>query len=360
MIRTVVTIALAGLCSLMACTSSDEHSSVERESSNIEDLGFFDRVAQPIAERVVRAQLSPKDSLMLSSDLEIYGVSHMILEDRKLYIVDGSQLRIAILDPESLQEEHAIELSEGGGPGELPHIGNFDVQGDQIMLGDRSLQRIQYRDLAGELISEASIEAYPKSMGLARDGNMIGLLSPLMANSDDVIHIVSTEGELVNSFATIQDGRNMLTDLRIHGYVSLGGNDQLYYAGYAEHLLKSWDMDGNLIFSVETIEPAPDGINYHTFENSERRGAGYSEYGVYSASGLISTGADLVVVHAGMPSFSAPDQPQYLDFYNPASRMYSHTLVLPHRTSRIAIYENTLYALHLVDDEIYLFRYAME
>lgn len=359
MMRSTLTILLTVLSFLTTCSSSDSNSSNELESTNVQYLGFFERESQHVAERDVRAKLSPSDSLLLSSELGIYRASRLHVEGEKLYIVDGSQLHIAVLDPENMEEQNVIQISEGEGPGELTQITGFDVEGDQIMLWSPDLQRLQYRDLTGELVTETSIESYPKSLGLTPEGNMIGLVSPVRANSDDAIHIVSSEGELVRSFATLVDGRNMLTDLKIHGYVSMGGNNQLFYAGYAEHLLKSWDLDGNLLFSVETIEPAPDGINYHTFEGAETRGAGFSEHGMFSASALVSTEDELVIVHAGMSSFSAPDQPQYLDFYDVKSGIYSHTLELPHRTSRIAIHENTLFALHMVEDEIYLFRYTI-
>lgn len=311
---------------------------------------FIHKKSQDLSERVVERSLSLKDSLLLSENYDIMSPTVLHMDADNFYIRDHSSLRkIIVIDNDTFEHIHTVEINEGRGPGEAPSLGIFDAKDGQLITAHSQLQKALIWNSEGDLLREFLFEGIsPFRINIWNDSTFT-VLAPGSMDTGNIFFTIDWNGRLLNKFGDVSGEK--FNPIRFSGSTNIAGK-YFYYAGFSEHTLAKWDQHGNLEFSVTTIDDFPDHINYVSFEDEEYRNYRYSPHAYYSAIGSAIYRDYWLILHGG--DLRAEPENQLLDIYNKNNGAYLCSIKLPYRSGFITTDNNYLYALHTIDEESYL------
>jgi len=316
---------------------------------------FEDKDPQESSEREIRGELEIAEQISLYDQFEIYNASGLIVYGNTLFIADRSQLKVIGINTGSFEIEHSFSVPEGEGPEELTSLSPGSVSNGTFVFYDRRLSKFQFRDIKGTLIHEfISEELQPSRIRFLSNGNIITLSDPFRTGKNYMFHEMNQEGEVLSEFGKID--RDHFHTLMYPGSIEIDKNDNFYYAGFAEHILKKWDSDYRQIFSVTSIDDFPADLNYITFESGENRVFSYSEHGYFSAIGSALHNDFWLILQGGVSG----DEHEYpkLDIYSQETGDYLYTYEIPYRaTGSLAVDDQFIYLLHMIDHDTYLVMY---
>lgn len=310
-------------------------------SHDYSQLNLDNKVKQLSGERIVAGQLVMTDSLNLEERLGIMNGSSMRADADFIYINDLNELKIHAIEKISLTSREIISPGRGQGPREVSGIGSFTVSDSFILINDSRQMKIQVWSKSGEFITEFMTDGVRPHRVVASGDENLTLLSPIPSQSFNLFHMIDMNGNHIQSFGEPdEDFRNPLK------YAGEIWTDEefLYYAGYSEHILTKFDMDGNLIYSRSAIDDFSAEKNYFMDGDADNRRIGYVEGGYYSAGGGTIFEDMILIVHVG--ESPSDTKTHSLDFYRKTDGEYIATVILPLRpVMSIAVDESNIYVL---------------
>jgi hypothetical protein len=324
-----------------------------KNTTELEFESFLKKDSQSTNERIVVDAISPKVSLNLAEEFGILDAGSIRMGDQYIYIRDRPSLnKIYVLDKESLEHVRTISPGIGRGPGELTAIGNFSLSNDYVILSNETHAKIQIWSKEGEFIHEFLTENYfPHRVQMWNDKS-ITILSPRSMNSGHILFNFDNQGNFQNSFGNISDVE--FNPIRFSGNI-LVHDDHFYFKGYSEHILSKWDKNGNLVFSVTTVDDIPEELNYVTFSGTEQQVFQYSPNAIFSSVGISIYQDYVVVVHRG--DWNESPYKQYLDLYHKVNGHYVASLKLQYIAGTVELDDEHIYALHRINEEAHLVIY---
>lgn len=320
---------------------------------------FWDRDPQEATRRTITGTLAVQDSTLLSDRYGILYAAGLELDGGDLYIRDRSGMSIFVIDKETLEYKGTISIPEGRGPEELTNIGGYDINSGILALLNLDVGKIQIRTAEGAFDREFGSESlFPRRIRVTSDQNLIVFSNYFFVNDEEYLfHRLNREGEVISSFGPVHN--EGYKSVKAEGQLNLDNEGNTYYAGYGEHILKKWDREGKLLFSVASIDNYPSEANYFSSSNGEQFIEGYSQFAFYNALGSTINEDYWFILPGGI---SEIDPLTYLlDLYSREDGRYLFSMELsyPHN-GYIAADGEYIYMLHTIDGEIYLFRYRNE
>lgn len=325
-----------------SCTKSEEPVSV------------WDRNSQKVTDRIFTSDLVVVDSLLLSEEYGILNASTIVLEDTKLFINDVAQNNIFVIDTSTLNHLSTISPPEGQGPGEITSFLFFDVSDETVVIPNSDLQKIQFWSSEGEYLDEFISEGVPPRVILVRSDEKIITLSFnfFLEENGYLLQLLNQSGEILSGFGPITPSE--YSTYQVEGRIFIDDDDNVYYSGYGEHIIKKWDVEGNLIYSVASIDNHPREMMY-SIDMGSGSVMGYNQFADYHSIGGAIYGDYLVIIHAGI---SGDEQAsRVLDIYNSNDGKYISSYLMPNSTTNIAVDESFIYAIHTIEADRYLVRY---
>ncbi len=333
--------------SIPGCSGGD----VEKLLSN----DFSDKKPQEISQRKIKTTLTPKDSVFLVDSYGIMNSQGMIAMDSEhFYISDFPALKLFIVDKQTLELADTLSIQEGRGPGEVQRISNYSVSQDYIVISDESLGKIQIWDKKKELVNEFLMEnIFPFRVNLWNDGTLT-VQSPRSADKGFIFYTLDQDGMLLNSFGDVSGEE--YNPIRFSGQNIIDG-EYYYFAGYSEHVLAKWDKDGDLQYSVTTIDAFPGEANLASFDGGGgQRTFQFVPHAFFSAIDISIYRDYWIVVHRG--DWDEEPYQQFLDIYNKHTGQYKASIQLPQMAGQIEVDDQHIYALQRLDgEEMYLVIY---
>jgi len=317
---------------------------------------FWEASDQIADQRIINSILIPSDSLKLSS-YGIYQPVGLALYDNHIYIADRSTQEIVVLDKHSYNLVESIQIAKGSGPGEINSL-IFDANYNHFVIMDPTQSKVQLHDVNGNILNEFTGHVFNSNRLKIYDTNEFIVLSdPLLSDQGGVINRFDFQGGMVSSFGIIE--RDVLSSLRSNGYIEIDEYGDIYYAGFAEHIIKKWDSEGELVYSVKTIDYHPSEVNYLVMGDGEDKIYRYSEFAYMSAIETAINEDFLFVLHGGISGDRS--SPQVVDLYNLDNGYYEYSLEFPYRSgiAGLVVNEDLLYRMQIHNNDYYLFIYKI-
>lgn len=197
---------------------------------------------------------------------------------------------------------------------------------------------------------------HPRRIQLNSNNNIVILSHFFFVDGErTLLQIINPDGNPVSSFGTVTEEN--YSSLKAEGFMLTDEEDNVYYTGYSEHVLKKWDSEGNLLYSVISIDDYPSEANYATMGGGDQKVSGYLEHAYFNAVGTALHEDKWIIIHGGLYEESSHS---ILDIYDRNNGQYLFTVELPYKTKQIAVDDHYLYALHTIKNEIYLAMYTIE
>ena len=237
------TLAVSFALILIVACSGD---TVEKARDN-----FFDKELQAATERIIAATINPVDSLNLSD----YGVFNGILievDDRWIYVADWKVNKVLAIAKGEHGSYRFIGHGTGDGPGEADGFADIAV-GSGNIYSITHPHRIATFTAAGAFISDTQIDIPVGRLAVAGDKNILAFAPK---STDYLFHLIDADGLTTDAFGQVTTEEPDLGPgnfLRYAGSVEVH-DGHLYYAGFSESLFKKYTLDGELVYSVATID----------------------------------------------------------------------------------------------------------
>ena len=324
----------AMLCiGIAACTPSAPQQSGSADASD-----FLSKQAQSVDEREVAATLVPVDSFSLSS-YDVFEAYRLVVDDQRIYVRAEGLGKILAVDKNDYGTYTFIGQGRGEGHGELAGPGDFDISADHIVASNRPFQLARFTK-DGAYLDEPAIDHRPERLVVTDDGE---LLTFDVANSDYLFMLMNADGTAARGIVAVpesEEGEALIGPLRYSGFVDYH-RGQIYYASYAESLIKKFAPDGSELFSVSTIDNYPSSAsNYIRDANVVR----YSPNFLFSSINLHVYGGYILV----QPAMDHHGQMlNYLDVYDADTGAYVRSYGVTYPPTDYAADDNYLYLLQL-------------
>ncbi len=316
------------LTSISIFTAEKESKSAITINAYSSSDNFLDAVPQSSDARKIAEELTSKNSINISRDLRIYNPNHITSTSNFITLLDFERQEFKFhLFNHSLEKTGAFGNS-GRGPGEFKHPMSITRDVDEnYLIADLRLNRISKFSDDGTHLDDTNtpfgINPFRfEGMGDSKNFVILSLIG------DKIFHIINEEGELLNSFLSIEgvsmNQKGFLLDGRI-----AADNDVIYHAGLRNDMLKAFTKDGELLFSRKVI--APLGLDSLNMEDQEVRS---SPVGVLD---LTIHENKILMLFGGQSDDN--NRWYYLDIYDKNDGEYLYTYLMDRPTNRISIPE---------------------
>ncbi len=319
--------ALFLLLVVAACSSSPADKA-ERD--------FFSKREQSKKGRTVTAQMQAIDSLNLS-DYEVFRGSLIRIDNGRIYVSDGGLGKVVAIDKRDPTSFRFIGAGKGQGPGEVTGFSDFAVDDQKIVLASR--HRVITWSKSGTLSRDLRVELQVRRLRpLASD--LFIILSP--ASLDYLFNIIDGDGGVVRSFERV--GLESGASLKYEGRIDVDAR-HVYYAGYSESLIRKYTLEGDLVYSVATIDNHSSEVNYVTSDLAEGIVAmGYTQWALYATLGIAVYGDYLLVQPAPDRNQDVPDLLAF-DVYDASDGQYLETYSLSGLPNSFAVDDDHIYTV---------------
>ncbi|MCC5925654.1 MAG: hypothetical protein JJU41_03755 [Bacteroidetes bacterium] len=327
-----------------------------------ESSSFWDKSEQTANTRIISGSFEVTDSLNLNERFGILNPTRLHQNEDFFIIADrpsSDYALIYIITKSSLSLHQTIRISYGRGPGEVEpqSLRSLAVNQGNVLLSDMNQQKIVRFDLDGNFIHEVVTDFFISGKNAFRsDGLMLLFSNPIRYLGNPLFFLINTDGQPEGTFGDINE--QDFNHLSLYGYLDIDEHDNLYYAGFAEHIIKKFSPQGEELFSVGTVGNPESDFNYISSVSGETlRIMGYAEGAYYSATHLFVCGDFLCVEHAGDVDF---EPSSYVDLYDRDDGTYQFSYIRPtHRARGMLMSDGFYYTLHYFDDDIHLVRYSI-
>ena len=323
---------------------------------------FWDRTEQTAQSRSIVGSIEVSNSVNLK---ERFGMVNprRLLQNQDFFIITDQvstvYSHIYIISKEELTVHQNIRITHGRGPGEInmQSLRNVAVNHSYLMISDMNLQKIVLYDLDGNFINEVLTDFFMFGNNQYRSDDLMVLFSnPLNFNGNPLFSIVNSDGQRVDTFGDINE--QDFNHYKAYGNIAIDKKDNIYYAGFAEHFIKKWSPDGQLLFSIGTVENPESEFNYiSSMHGDDFRIMGYAEGAFYSTAHVFLCEEYICIEHAGDVDF---EPSVYLDMYSKEDGAYQFSYTRPsHRAGGLLFTDGVFYGLQYFDDEMHLIQYEI-
>ncbi len=241
-----------------------------------------------------------------------------------------------------------IDLKEGKGPQEILKLQSFDVTDTSMVILDERQNKILIFELPNIFIKEFTLkkEIIPHRIRLLNRNSYI-IFAPWIG-SEYLFSLMNVDREALLRFENVPPQHNPMV---YEGFINTQ-NSNIYYAGYSEPLLKKYSSEGELLYSVATIDNFNTEANYMKSEGGAMMG--YTPAAQYSTESFSIYQSYWVVI----PYENGDQISTHLDIYNERNGHYLGTLEgLKPGTRSLQIDNEFIYAVSTNGKEFMLTRY---
>lgn len=313
---------------------------------NADDRLFFERTVQETEERLIVDTLRYEKKVKLS-DFGIYNPGRLIEDKGRLYIEKDADTKVLTLKIGDFSDRYWIGPGKGRGPNESLDIASIDVLNGHIASADVDNMKILIHDTGNNLVSEFNTEVRPRRIELL-SGQRIVVTAQLM--NENIFYIYTYEGEKVHSFEN-KDPMNQEI-MPYDGTITTDNDDNIYYAGFPEPILKKYGSDGELIFSRATIDNWNSEANYVKNVSANTMMMRYAPGALFSTYGY-TVYKDFIIVR---PHHNEIEELHHVvDVYAASNGDYLHSVIFDNDYPlEIAVTDEKVFTLEWRGGEYYL------
>jgi len=319
-------------------------------SPNAAEGDFFTSTAQDAETRLIEHQIVAIDSFNMFDTYDISLLNDILVNNDTLLIPYSSKMRIVRINFDEPLIFEYTSFEKGEGPGELRNMQGIDTNESGLLIADSQQNKTVLFSTSDESLKEQGVAPRtPHRISWVTTDTYV-ILSPI--SHDKVFHVVSVSNGLQASFGTAVSPPNpLMYEGRIRAT-----EDNLYYAGRSEPVLKKYTTQGDLVYSRATIDNFPTEGNYFTSEDPDFVMFRYTDWALYSTSHFTLSDAYWIVVP--VPEEEFEETHQVIDLYHRSNGSYSHSIGLDRNLRLVALGTNYLFGIHITEDrEYYLVRY---
>lgn len=306
---------------------------------------FTSRKLQPTDKRAHKDTLVPLDSLNLSK-VDLYESGTLRINKTHLF-VKGKD-KIVIISKDNFNKYKTIPFTKGKGPQEILQLKSFDVRDSQLVVLDERQNKVLTYSLPDVFKGENKFKKVMPHRIRILNRNSYLLFAP--ANSEYLFDEVNVKKGEVFRFGKLPPKHNLLV---YEGNIEVQQNN-IYYAGFSEPLLKKYSLDGELLYSVATIDNYDTEANYVKNEDSNIRMIGFTPAAQFSTAGFDIFSNYWFVIPYRLDNKLKGE----LDIYNKDSGKYLGTVDgLKPKTRKIRADDNFIYTISQSQGYYVLTRY---
>jgi hypothetical protein len=301
---------------------------------------YLDANTQSEDNRVVESTIQPKKEILLEN-FEVTSPLNINVNNGNIVIPDFRKNSITLISKENLETYSVINISQGEGPGEVTRMNDVYAGESHLFVADNSLGRVLVVDYDGNLINEISIQSNANRIIAAPNTNPDRIIIYHTNPGMNLFKIYDLDGNIVRKFVDVSNEsiNPMMLGGRIHYSEETGS---IFFVGRAEPLIKSFNLDGDELFSVKNIDNYDTSNNYlvREFEDGGRA-TSFSEDALFSAN---YSDVDQNYIYV-IPSHNDNDEYKYIDKYHISDGMYEYSIELEAYSGFLSVGENYLYTL---------------
>jgi len=324
-------------------------------SSQDKSVDFFKKEIQNKDQRTIKGSLTAVDSIKLST-LDIYNVYWLRMNENHLFISGGKQFNI--VNKKNFNEHYTINFAEGRGPDEVIGVNTLDVKDSLVALGDVNQRKVLIGKIP-EIFKREIIWKKNLVLDTKAAPNRISIIDPdtylvfsRESSSEFSFNIIDKKGVRINGFEKLpstHDLHDILLSLKYQGYTMVHGNN-IYYAGYAEPILKKYNLKGEMAYSVSTIDNYNTEANYMSSVGKQQSVYGYAPGTLFSTRDFdIHKNYWLVI-----PDSNGKDNFAYIDIYDEEHGVYIGSFTLTNIPKFMRSDDRFIYVIETIQDELYL------
>lgn len=293
---------------------------------------FISKKPQNIEKRIFKDTLSAIYDLNLSK-LSLYNIG--TLQINKTHIFISGENKIITIQKENFDNYLTINFSEGRGPQEILQLQSFDVTDSLMVILDERQNKVLTFKLPNSFIKEVTFKKLmPHRIRFLKRKSYV-LFTP-MIGSKHLFNIMNVDKGTLRRFENVPSKHNPMI---YEGFINTH-NDNIYYAGFSEPLLKKYSSDGDLLYSVSTID------NFNTVANYLKTEGG-AIIGYTPAAQFSTNSFDIFNNYWLIIPFGKDNKPAVkLDIYDAENGKYIGSFAgLKPKTKVIRADDNYIYAI---------------
>jgi|GEM_PF-1168777 len=311
---------------------------------------FLYKKAQKQHKRLFKGDLVVVDSLNLSL-LHIERPGWIRHNQRDIFISNNvGKFEIIAINKNNFKEDFHLHFMKGKGPGELVNFMDFDVRDSLLVLIDENQRKMEFWRLPDHFIKDVIMpdpKVIPHRLQILNSDRFL-FYSP-GRSSNFLFNIVDNKGKRITDFQKVKSDHNMFAD---EGEIRVVNND-IYYAGFSEPLLKKFTSKGKLDYSVSAIDNYNTKFNYITTQGENQKVMRY-------APGALFSTIDFDIFKNYWYILQAPNgnhKISYLDIYNAKNGNYLASFKLKPLTFQICVDKQYIYTIEKKEENDYLVVY---
>lgn len=305
---------------------------------------FLHKVAQAATERVVDSRLMALDSLALSA-YDVFNPQRIVVDEDWIFVNDVKKGLVLAVAREDYERYRFIGHGPGEGPGETSGFRGFDVHDDVLVLANRP-GRLARFSIEGAFVGEQVIAQHARRLEAVEDGAVMVMDALNAEYLWTAIGVGGTEVEGAGMVPNPAREERMGWSLRAEGAIDYH-EGYIYFAGYAESLIKKYSLDGRLQFSVSTIDNHSSEHSYRERESGSMRIAGYTDTALFSARNIRAYGRYCLIRPLSDAEGNAL---RYLDVYDTTAGKYVRSYPVSRPPSDYALHDAHLFMLEMDDN----------
>ncbi len=307
---------------------------------------FLSKEVQKTDQRIIKGTLAAVDSVDLA-EFNIYDAYSIKMNQTHLFVKDAKDFKIVAITKGDFDRHYTIGLKEGKGPKEILQLQSFDVTDSSLVILDERQDKILTFELPNVFIKEFKLkEVMAHRIRILNNKSYI-IFAP-MIGSKYLFNLMNINKGTLRRFENVPSQHNPLV---YEGYINTQNNN-IYYAGFSEPLLKKYSSDGELVYSVATIDNFNTEANYIKTDGGAMMG--YTPAAQFSTEGFnIYQSYWIVIPHKNGDQIST-----HLDIYNEHNGHYIGTLDgLKPGTRSLQVDNKFIYAVSTNGEKFMLTRY---
>ncbi len=325
---------------LIACSNQDKTDN------------FFEKEIQNKTQRTVKGSLAAMDSLRLST-FDVFNPGWLEENEKQLIIIDGD--KFVVFNKQNFDEHYTIDLAKGKGPNEVIGVNALDVKDSLIALVDANQMKVLIgkipemfgNEMVWEKIFELDAKKVPHRINIIDSDSY--LIFSKESGSEFSFNFINKKGVRINGFEKLPSTHDILLSLKYQGFTEVNGNS-IYYAGFAEPILKKYNLEGEIAYSISTIDNYNTEANYASSEGNEQAVYGYAPGALFSTRNFDIYKNYWFVIPASNEDFPLT----YLDIYSTGNGKYRGSFRLNNRAKFVQIDDQFIYIVFNINDEYFL------
>lgn len=277
-------------------------------------MNFLSKEVQTTDQRTIKGALTAVDSVNLSK-FNIYAAYSIKMNQTHLFVKDSEDFKVVAISKDDFENHYTIDIKEGKGPQEILHFQSFDVSDSSLVILDENYSKVLIFKLPDVFIKEFKLKEVMAHRIRILDNQSYIIFAP-MIGSKYLFNLMNMNEGTLQRFGNIPAQHNPMV---YEGFINTH-NDNIYFAGYSEPLLKKYATEGELVYSVATIDNFNTEANYLQTDGGAMMG--YTPAAQFSTRSFNIYQSYWVVV----PYKNGDQVSTHLDIYNERNGHYLGTL----------------------------------